>query len=107
MQVNVLQHVEEVIARTPGTWRIELLLQTTLDNARQSISPVMATLETVDNGVLLRCYVQHLGRLAHFLVGLPFPFVVRNPPELRDELRALARKIAQIAALSADEADLE
>ena len=35
--------------------------------------------------------------LAHFLAGLEWSLVVQEPPELRDALRALARRAAKLA----------
>jgi hypothetical protein len=34
---------------------------------------------------------------AHYLSGLEWPFIVLNPPELRDELRKLADRTAHMA----------
>lgn len=96
-QIDIMGHVEAAIARTPGAWRIDLLLGTTLENAQQLIPPALATLETDAEGVHLRCYVQRLPWFAHFLAGLDCDIVVRHPPELRDELQKLAAKITQLA----------
>jgi len=93
--LNILSYVERAIAQTPGAWRIDVLLQTNLADAQQLIPPALATLEPTDAGVALRCYVQRLGWFAHFLAGLPCPFVVRHPPELRVELQSLVAKITQ------------
>lgn len=92
-----LGHVERAIASTPGTWTVEALLQTTLEEARRQVPPVLGTLDETLEGVLLRCAVPELGRIAHFLAGLGCSVDVRRPPELRAELRRLAAHVARLA----------
>ena len=94
---DALGYVMRSIVNVPATWSIEVLLETTLEEAREFVPPVSATLEQASDGVLMQCSVGHLGWIAHFLAGLECSFVVRNPAELRDELRNLAEKIAQMA----------
>jgi predicted DNA-binding transcriptional regulator YafY len=89
--------VERGIASVPDAWLVEVTLQTTLDDARNAVPAAQATLDPCDDGVLMRCHVQNLDWTAHFLAGLGRPFVVRDPPELRDALRRLAERIAQAA----------
>jgi predicted DNA-binding transcriptional regulator YafY len=57
----------------------------------------VALLEPAPEGVILRCHAQNLAWVAQFLVGLGFPLVVRQPPELRDALRKLAAEINAMA----------
>jgi predicted DNA-binding transcriptional regulator YafY len=87
-----LAYVLQSLPHSPGTWRVEVLLQTTLDEARCRVPPRVATLEATPDGVLLRCIVQHLDWIAGFLITLDLPFVVHHPPELRDEIRRLAER---------------
>jgi predicted DNA-binding transcriptional regulator YafY len=97
---NVLEHVEQALATTPGAWTIEVVLSTTLEEARAAIPPVIATLEQTPDGVLVRGRVgetEDLRWWAYRLVGLRCPVRVRQPVELRDELRTLARHAAQLA----------
>lgn len=98
---DILTFVTRSLATTPGTWAIEVLLYTDLETARQHVPPTLATLEVVTEGVLLRCNVQHLDWFAHFLAGLGWALVVYKPAELRDELRALAQRVAALAESSA------
>ncbi|MCX6048561.1 MAG: YafY family protein [Chloroflexi bacterium] len=100
--IDIMQHIEASIAKTPGAWRIDVLLQTTLENAQQLISPALATLEATPEGVNLRCYVQTLPWFAHFLAGLDCDMVVRHPPELRAALQALASRVMKIGNAQAD-----
>jgi len=50
-------------------------------------------MEETPEGVLLRCQVNHLSYVASVLAGLGCAFTVREPPELRDELRAVAARV--------------
>lgn len=45
----------------------------------------------------MQCYVEDLADLAHFLLGLRCALVIHHPPKLREELRMLAAKAAQLA----------
>ena len=92
-----LGYVMSSLANTPTTWAVEVLLETTLDEAQQYVPPVIATLEQASDGVMLRCSVGHLEWIAHFLSGLSFPFIVLQPTELREELQKLSARIAEMA----------
>lgn len=103
---DTLDFVLRSLANSPGTWFIDVLLKTTLEHARAHIPAVLSPLEETPDGIVMQCYVQSLGWVAHFLAGLGCPFVIRNPPELRDELRALAESILRLAdSASATESD--
>jgi isopentenyl diphosphate isomerase/L-lactate dehydrogenase-like FMN-dependent dehydrogenase/predicted DNA-binding transcriptional regulator YafY len=95
---NSLEYVTGSLATMPTTWSVEVLLETTLEEARHKISPVLGILEQVPEGVLLRCYVEHLDWMARMLVNLGCPFVVFHPSQLQDTLRQLAEEIARMAA---------
>lgn len=89
--------VLRIIVNTPARWEIEVLLETTLDHAREQIPPMLASLEEVEDGILLRCTVNGLNEMARILSGLFCPFVVRQPPELNDEIRAHAEELMALA----------
>jgi predicted DNA-binding transcriptional regulator YafY len=98
---DTLAHVERSIALAPIGWKVEVLLETTLGQARSQLSTLMATFEEVPEGVLLRHQVYHpdgLDRLAQLLVGMDCPLVVIEPPEVRTALQRLAVRAAQLAA---------
>ena len=94
---DCLGYVTHSLATMPATWLVDVLLETTVEEAQQFISPALATLEADNAGVILRCYVSTLGWIAHLLAGLPFPITIRQPPELRDAMRQLAQKAQDIA----------
>jgi predicted DNA-binding transcriptional regulator YafY len=97
-----LAYVVRSLANAPATWSVEVLLETTLEEVRECVPAAMATLDPAEGGVLLRCQVQNLDWLAHFLAGLGVPLVVLRPPELRDSLRRLAATIAELADREAE-----
>jgi len=94
---DALGYLMRTLATMPGTWKVEVLLETTLEEARHRVPAALATLEEAPNGVVLRCYVQTLEWIAHFLVGLRLPLVVREPPALRETFKQVAAEIVQLA----------
>ncbi len=94
---DCLEYVTHSLATMPTTWFVDVLLETSLEEAQRLVSPALATLAQDDNGVAMHCYVEHLDWIAHFLAGLRCPFIVRNPPELRNALRQLAHEIVVMA----------
>jgi predicted DNA-binding transcriptional regulator YafY len=95
---DCLAYVTRSIAMTPAHWLVDVLLETTLEEAQQMVPPALATLQQAPNGVVLRCYVNNLDWIAHLLAGLNCHVVVRQPTELRAALRRLAQKITEMAA---------
>jgi predicted DNA-binding transcriptional regulator YafY len=94
---DCLEFVTRSISQTPGTYLVEVWLETTLEEAQRIVPPALALLEPEDGGVLLRCYFNTLRGVADVLVNLHCAFVVRQPDVLRDELRLLAQRIATMA----------
>jgi predicted DNA-binding transcriptional regulator YafY len=92
-----LAHVMSSLANAPAAWSVEVLLDASLEIARERVPASMAVLEAEAAGVALRCHVENLEWVARFLVGTGLSFAVRRPPELRDTLRQLAHEIAQLA----------
>jgi predicted DNA-binding transcriptional regulator YafY len=92
-----LAYVARSLANAPGAWSVEVLLETTLDEARQRVPAALAILEPQPDGVALRCHVENLDWIARYLVGLGFPLIVRRPNELREALRRLAAEISAMA----------
>jgi len=93
-----LDYLMRTLATMPDTWKVEVLLETTLEEARRLVPAPLATLEQEPEGVVLCSHVQTLDWIARFLVGLHCPFIVREPSELRETLRQLAAEIAHLAA---------
>jgi predicted DNA-binding transcriptional regulator YafY len=80
-------------AAVPYAHEIEVVLATTLENAQRRIPPTVATLAETEGGVLLTGRAEHLAGLAAMLAGLGWPFTVRRPAALRDEVRALSDRL--------------
>jgi predicted DNA-binding transcriptional regulator YafY len=88
-----VQHVTRSLAAVPYAHEIEVVLATTLENAQRRIPPTVATLAETEGGVLLTGRAEHLAGLAAMLAGLGWPFTVRRPAALRDEVRALSDRL--------------
>jgi predicted DNA-binding transcriptional regulator YafY len=97
------EEILETLVNTLGSWEIEVLLETSLEYAREQVPRIVASLEQVEDGVLMRCSVESLDGMARFLAGLFCPFVVRRPPELREALKEHASEITRLAGLRAAE----
>lgn len=98
---DCVDYVMRSLSTTPADWPVEILLETTLDEARQVILPAVASLEETPQGVLMRCSVGHLDWMVeNLLVRLEWPFIVLNPPELRAELHKLAARMERMATRS-------
>lgn len=96
-EFNSLAYVIESLATAPWGWQAEVLLETTLEDARRRIPNDSALLDQVPNGVRMRVHVDRLDWLAAMLLTLECPLVVQRPPELRDALRRLAATAAELA----------
>jgi predicted DNA-binding transcriptional regulator YafY len=92
-EFDAAAYVVHALATMPNTWEVEVLLHTTLDEARTRISPIFGTLEELPDGVLLRAHGDHLGWMARELVATGLSLTVRRPAALRQELRALAERV--------------
>lgn len=78
-----------------------VLLELPLDEARLLVPPTVAILEADGDRTRLRIGADEPEWIAHFLAGLPCPFVVEEPEEVRravDELGARLRAFARPAA---------
>lgn len=94
---DALQHVHSVFATLPGTYPVEIVLQTTLAQARQLLPPAAGSLEEAADGVIWRREAYELESIAHLLLRFNFPVTIRQPTELRDIMRHLAEKAFSMA----------
>jgi predicted DNA-binding transcriptional regulator YafY len=94
---NALQYLMDSIATMPGVWNPEVLLHTTMEAARRRISPDIAVIEPVEEGVLIRFWAEDLNWAARFLVWIGLPFTIVHPPELKAEIRELAAYVSNMA----------
>jgi len=100
---DVLNHVLSSLGTMPGLHQIQVLLHTSMEHARQIISPELGTLEAAETGVIFRRASTHLEWVVFILVNLDFPVRVIGPPELKAILRDMARRA--VAMAGADEGD--
>lgn len=91
-------HVASSLARIPWGTEFEVVLDTTLEEARRRIPRAIGEPEETDGGVLLRARADDLAMAARMLVSFGWRFTVRSPPELRAALRELAAGVEAAAA---------
>jgi predicted DNA-binding transcriptional regulator YafY len=98
---DAVAHVQRSLARTPWNWEVEVELAATAAEVRARVPATVAELEPAPGGVLMRMRAERLDGAAQMLAGLPWRVTVRRPPGLRDELRALARRLVEDAGRAA------
>jgi len=92
---DAAEHVARSIAGAPWGTEIEVVFQTTLEEARRRIPRTIGEPEQVAGGVLLRAQTDDLDVAAREIARLGWPFTVRRPPELRDAVRRLGASLTQ------------
>jgi predicted DNA-binding transcriptional regulator YafY len=84
-------------------WSVEVVLEATLEEAREQVPTLGIVLEETLNGdVIMRSSTSDLDWMTSVLAGLRFLFTVRKPPELREALKRRAKKIAVLADRTQD-----
>jgi len=94
-------HLARTLANIPWGFEIEVLLETTLADARAKVPAYIANLEPTPDGVLLRVQGDDLRAVALSLVNLGCSFVVRRPPELQQEVGRLGAELMELAGRNA------
>lgn len=94
---DCLAYLIQAFKAIPSRWLVEVLLFTSLAQIRESVPTTFATLTETPEGILLRADDDDLQHTARFLVSLGCPFRVLQPPELEEEMRALARQLFTMA----------
>ena len=92
-EFHPVRHVTESLAAVPYAHEVEVVLATTMDAARRRIPPAAATLTEAGDGVMLTARAERLDGVAAMLAGLGWPFTIRKPAALRDEVRALSDRL--------------
>jgi predicted DNA-binding transcriptional regulator YafY len=96
---DAAEHVERSIAATPWGWRLEIVFDTTLEEAKRRIPRWVGEPEQIEEGVLLRAHSDDLDAAARMLASLGWSFTVREPDELRESLRRVADVVWSAASL--------
>jgi predicted DNA-binding transcriptional regulator YafY len=88
-QAYVLEHAGNVSSH----WQIEVEFHAALATVRQKIPASYGSLTATPDGVLFQSQYGDIASTARYLIGLNLPFVVHQPPELREALLQLAEQI--------------
>jgi predicted DNA-binding transcriptional regulator YafY len=89
----VLEHLGKVSSR----WQIEVEFHAALPTVQQKIPASYGSLTATPEGVLFQGQYGDIASTARYLIGLNLPFVVHQPPELREALLQLAEQVIQSA----------
>jgi predicted DNA-binding transcriptional regulator YafY len=90
-------YVLEQVTRLRSGWHIEVEFQAELYTVQQRIPAYYGTLSATSTGVLFEYDYDDLLSVGRLLMGVALPFVIHQPPQLRDALRQLAEQMLQIA----------
>jgi predicted DNA-binding transcriptional regulator YafY len=93
---DVLAHVHSSLAMMPGVTEVKVIMETTLERAKEYITPMMGTLEETDRGILFRRAAYQLDWIYHVLLSADFPVHIIQPEELKDMLRQASRRALQM-----------
>lgn len=77
--------------------QIEVEFQADMSTVQQKISTLYGTLTPTTTGVLLQEQYDDIESMARYLMALDLPFIVHQPPELREALQRLGERMIQIA----------
>ena len=78
-------------------WQIKVLFQATFQAVQQKIPAAYGSLTIAPGGVVFQCQTDDLLYMARYLMALNLPFVIQQPPELRDTFLQLAEQLTRIA----------
>jgi hypothetical protein len=90
-------YVIEQLAWGPAHLHIAVEFQLALYTVQQKIPATFGSLTATPEGTLFECDTDDLASMARYLMALNLPFVIHEPPELREALLGLAKQISQIA----------
>jgi predicted DNA-binding transcriptional regulator YafY len=90
-----IEHLEKY----PVKWRIRVIFEAELARMRRRIPPSYGTLTAVEGGACFDWPTDDIDYAARYLMGLRLPFVVEEPPELREALSRLAEEASRIAGI--------
>ena len=94
---DAVAHVAHSLANVPWRWQVEVVLDLPLAATAMRIPPTLAELVDAGDQTVLRMRVESLDWMAGVLAGLGCGFAVVEPPELRESIVELARRLASQA----------
>ncbi len=95
---DAYDYVSRAMVAYPGRWAVTILLDMPLEEAQRTALAAYGTLAATAEGVLFSGRFNDLDGLARWFITLQRPFIVREPPALREALRKLADEVAALAA---------
>ena len=94
---DLLNFVLSSIEPLQESFEVEILLETTIEQARGILASETHLLEAVDGGVLYRLSTSRLDWVALGLLSSDLRFAIRKPPELFEVFRVISERAARIA----------
>jgi predicted DNA-binding transcriptional regulator YafY len=91
------KHMEQSMPFVQSEYRIDVWIEMPIDEARQSFVSWRVSLEEQDGGTRVRCGRDRLEMFAAMLLSMGRRIVVREPDELRQTFRELARQAERAA----------
>jgi predicted DNA-binding transcriptional regulator YafY len=95
--LDPMEVVLERLALAPRRWQIDVVLETSLEAAQAQVVPGTALLEPAGGGVRFRSTADSLQAAARALASFGCALSIREPVELRAELRRLATTLLAAA----------
>jgi predicted DNA-binding transcriptional regulator YafY len=92
-----LAYLMQAITIMPRKFAFELLLKTDIETAQKEVFDVLGILEVDKDGIIMRGSVEDLDWLARQISIFSFEFVIREPEELKAEMKKHAVKLANLA----------
>jgi predicted DNA-binding transcriptional regulator YafY len=93
------EFVKELYTTRTGM-QIEVEFQADMFTVQQKISTLYGTLTPTPTGVLLQDQYDDIESMARYLMVLDLPFVIHQPPELREVLLRQVERMVQIARMN-------
>lgn len=80
-----------------GGFAFAVEFQAAFYTVQQKIPASYGSLTETPTGVLFQCQYEDIDSMARYLISLGLPFVIHEPPELREALLRLAEQMVQVA----------
>jgi predicted DNA-binding transcriptional regulator YafY len=90
-------HVIRMLARLPYEWRVEVVLDASVEEIRRRVPATLGEVTEAKEGARLELGADSLEWAAGFLAGLAADFRLVRPDELRGQLRELGARLARAA----------
>jgi hypothetical protein len=91
------EHDIRQVVRVAWRYEVEVVLETTLDEARARIPATVAELSGSDGAVVMVCRAERLDGMAQMLAGFGWRSAIRRPDELRGAAAELAERLSASA----------